>query len=512
VARTARFASDGQTIIYSAAWDGGPSEIYMSRFDSADSRPLGVADVTLAAVSATGELAVLTGLSGPRVLARVSVAGGAPREVIEDATMADWAPGTDQLAVGRFANGATRIEYPIGVVRAEGALMDMRFSPDGRHIAFVRQGNGAQSEVCIVQTAGDAVESVLWDGVGPVQGLAWAPSGAEVWFTREEAGGASSVNAVTVSASARLVAYTPGKSIVADISKDGSRVLLVREATRGELAVGSANGSTDRDVSWLDRSTLGDFSPDGRTIVFSETGAGGGVGQSVFIRRPGDASPVRLGAGRAVAVSPDLKWVLSLVATPSSRLVLLPTGPGQPRELDSGPVTDFFLPVAGWGRASPMVYFTGIGMGVPVFYEQDPNGGPPKEAAPAGLIGHLVSPDERTIVGQDFRANIGTGDFVEYSRDTGAVRPLPGLRQTEVPVSWSADGKSVYVFSPFGMPCSIVKYDLESGHRAVLREISPADRAGVSRIEFVRVTPDGSSWAYSYRRSLNDLFVIEGWK
>ncbi|HQR40788.1 MAG TPA: serine/threonine-protein kinase, partial [Blastocatellia bacterium] len=39
--QSARFTPDGQTIVYSAAWDGGPTELYLGRTDSVESRPLG---------------------------------------------------------------------------------------------------------------------------------------------------------------------------------------------------------------------------------------------------------------------------------------------------------------------------------------------------------------------------------------------------------------------------------------------------------------------------------------
>ncbi len=37
---TARFSNDGRTIIYSAAWEGNPSEIFVSRVDSSEARSL----------------------------------------------------------------------------------------------------------------------------------------------------------------------------------------------------------------------------------------------------------------------------------------------------------------------------------------------------------------------------------------------------------------------------------------------------------------------------------------
>jgi serine/threonine protein kinase len=47
----ARFAPDGQTIVYGAAWDGAPAEIFSTRFDSSDSRSVGLPSAQVLAIS-----------------------------------------------------------------------------------------------------------------------------------------------------------------------------------------------------------------------------------------------------------------------------------------------------------------------------------------------------------------------------------------------------------------------------------------------------------------------------
>ena len=54
----ARFAPDGNSILYSAAWDGGSAEVNETRTDLSTTRSLGLPGVFLASVSSTGELAV----------------------------------------------------------------------------------------------------------------------------------------------------------------------------------------------------------------------------------------------------------------------------------------------------------------------------------------------------------------------------------------------------------------------------------------------------------------------
>src|SRR5581483_5039273 len=56
--RLSRFAPDGQTILYSAMWEGKPSEVFSTRQGVAAARPL-ASDAELLGVSSSGEMAVL---------------------------------------------------------------------------------------------------------------------------------------------------------------------------------------------------------------------------------------------------------------------------------------------------------------------------------------------------------------------------------------------------------------------------------------------------------------------
>src|SRR5262249_25144728 len=58
---SARFAPDGQTVVYSAAWEGQPARIYATRSGSVESRDLQLPDARILAVSSTGELAIQLG-------------------------------------------------------------------------------------------------------------------------------------------------------------------------------------------------------------------------------------------------------------------------------------------------------------------------------------------------------------------------------------------------------------------------------------------------------------------
>ncbi len=132
-------------MVYGASWNGQPLQVYFTPADSASARPLGLTSAHLLAISRNNELALaLHGTHGSHLefvngtLARAPLAGGAPREIVEDVRWADWDP-SGELAVVRDVNGRSRLEYPIGhiVYQSGGWITHLRFSPQGDKIAFM---------------------------------------------------------------------------------------------------------------------------------------------------------------------------------------------------------------------------------------------------------------------------------------------------------------------------------------------------------------------------------------
>ena len=186
----ARFAPDGRTVLYSAAFDGGPPEVYETHLGNPDSRPLGLAPANLLAVSA-GEIAITRRPSFPLTyhqpgqLARLSLAGGAARDLVDAVNAADWTPGGSELAVARGVDDATRIEWPLGTrfYETKSRVGSLRVSPRGDRIAFFEYG--VQVEVVVVDRAGRR-QSLITGVDEPSGGLAWSPDGREVWASVQD--------------------------------------------------------------------------------------------------------------------------------------------------------------------------------------------------------------------------------------------------------------------------------------------------------------------------------------
>ena len=505
----ARFTADGQSVVYGAAWGDRPAEIFLARAGSPESRPLGIAGANLLAVSPSGELAILLkktnvfGTAGAGTLARVPIGGGTPREILEDVRSADWSPDGKELAVLREIEGKTVIEYPIGKRIAAGGLGMPRVSPDGSRIAALAFDQ-ASAWISVFDKAGNRKE--LAKGFTLIDTMAWHPSGREIWFAGVSSDTFAGVFAVDLSGKVRRVGATTDLEVLHDIARDG-RVLVERELNTHEVRFSGPDGQ-ERDLSWLDQSRLASLSADGKTLLFSEDGEGGGPAGSVYLRGTDGSPAVRLGDGRALDLSPDGKWVLTQAfGSPGNPVMLLPTGAGQPR-----PVTAEGMEILG-------ASFLPDGKGISIAgiepghgsrgYVMDLSGGKPRAFTPEGLTGGgAVSPDGTLFAlnGPDGRARI-------YPVDGSEPRLIAGLEPKEEACQWSADGSSLFVVKFGEIPLKVFRLHLATGKKELWKALAPQDRAGLIRIEQVAVTPDGKSYAYSYNRvPASDLYIVTGWK
>jgi len=196
----ARFTPDGQNIVYSASWDGHPSEILMSRLDGSGVRAVGLPGADLMAVNGRGELLILrkssqwTGTTGGSgTLARASLDGGTPLEFLARVRGADFAPDGQTLAViyKDRDGGPFCLDYPLGthLVTSTGTPASEepgapRISPQGDRVAFVyypgaRTGLAAtMGNIAVVDRAGkwrDLAAGLRLDAY-----LAWSRDGREI--------------------------------------------------------------------------------------------------------------------------------------------------------------------------------------------------------------------------------------------------------------------------------------------------------------------------------------------
>ena len=149
---SARFAPDGESILYTSDPGEAELQLFMTRLGNPESTLLGLEGARLVDVSPGGELAMIR--SGP-TLARAPMNGGALRDVAEQVRDADWSPDGSDIAILRLSEGSWKIEYPIGTERYETAsnLRGPWLSPDGKTIGALELVGGRWSPISSRPTA-----------------------------------------------------------------------------------------------------------------------------------------------------------------------------------------------------------------------------------------------------------------------------------------------------------------------------------------------------------------------
>ncbi|MFY9552977.1 MAG: protein kinase [Thermoanaerobaculia bacterium] len=474
---SARFAPDGQTVVYGASREGKPVELFSTRVGAFESRSLGL-NADIRSISSSGEMAIVFGPLMSGKLAVVPLAGGAPRELLEKVMWAEWSPDANGLAVLHLGH----LEFPIGKVLLEcRGCGRPRFSRGGDRI-LLRYGDSA----VVADTQTGKLKRVH---EGPVTDLLWSTVSDDIWMS-QVAGSTTEIHALKPGGAERLVATLPGTFILQDITA-GDRILAERVLGRNKM-LGQVPGETrEKNLSWLNESDPADISADGKTVLFDDTGR-------VYLRRTDGSPAIHVGNGRALALSPDGKWVLSR----AEATLLLPTGAGQSRTIAASGID--FDGGATFSSDGKRLLLSGTTKGgASRLFVMDAEGGEPRPVTPDGVHllrgAHMVSPDGKFVVAQKDEDRTWSLYPIEGGPSPG--KPIPGISVTEQPTRWSADGRSLFVWNHGG---NLSRLDLSSDRRNLVKEL-PGSTA-------VSVTPDGRGYVYAIGASNSNLWLIDGLK
>ncbi len=506
---SARFTSDGKGIFFSATWDGNPVDISYMRVESSDVQTVGSPNVQMLSVSPSGDMAVLLNgkylyhFTNQGTLGRMSLTGGSPREMLENVQDADWNPRDNSLAIVRADKNKVQLEFPIGkkLYETDGYVSDIRVSPEGDRVAFLDHplSGDSRGAVAVVNLSGEVTK--LTGEFNDELGLAWAPSGKEIWFTASQSGESAALYAVTLTGKQRIVLRTPIGLRLHDISKDGD--VLLTSNQESTPVTGLAPGDTrERDLSWLSIVRITDLSPDGTSLIFNEAGQGSGTNYSVYLRKTDGSQAIRLGSGHGHGRSPDGKSVISITLEPP-QIVLLPIGAGEAKPLERFGIEQYGYG-ATWLPDGKSIVFIAKEKGHALrTYVQDIAGGQPRPITPEGIIGHLVSPDGKYLVGRSPDETKGL-----YSLNGSETRDIPGLEKEDRVIGW-ANAESLYVFRDRERPLRVFKLNVSNGRKELQKEILPADLGGVLGSINMLMTPDAKSYVYAFTRRLSDLYLVK---
>jgi Tol biopolymer transport system component len=384
-----------------------------------------------------------------------------------------------------------------------GFLSDLRFSPSGDALAFFEHPYRADDAgvLKMIDLAGRVTTlGPLWASAG---GVAWAPSGKEVYFTATPQGAARTLHAASRQGVVRAVAKVPGALLLHDISRDGK--LLISRENKNLVMEGTEDNSKPRDLSWFDWSNVVAASSDGDLILFDESGEGGGPQYSTYLHRASTGETMRLGPGRAMAIAPDGKSAITMLNSNHYMLQIVPVGPGQTRTVDGQGIEYQAVQYLPDGQR---IVFIGQERDKPLrFYIQSVSGGPPKPL-PVDVQPHwiTVSPDGKTIAGRSREGKLViqpiTGGPVKTVASSGPIQPI----------RWTTDPNEIFAFcAGAGVPNQISKVNLTTGECTLFQDLTPSEADPDTKVSRVVMSSDGKRIVYSYHRTASELYIVAGW-
>ena len=506
----ARFAKDGQTVVYSAQWNTDPFQVYSVRMEFPQSTKVDLPSATLLALSAGGDMELAVNpvfetyfLSG--TMAQAPMAGGTPRSQEKDVIAADYAPDSNTLALVRLANRRVQLEYPAGKViySTAGYLDYVRVSPSGREVAFVEHPVSGDDRGWVSVFDATGTRKQLTREFATLQGLAWSRDGKEIWFTASDSTDRQ-VYGVTLGGKQREILTTPQGTRILDVAADG-RVLIASEQHRTEITgIDPATGKERRGLEWFDGSMLGDISPDGKAVVFLEWGGPAGPLYLTAYRKLDGSAPVALGPGGSPRFSPDGTTVATKIVTRPPQVGLNPIGTGESRRLAVGDITSLGNII--WFPDGKHLLLTGATEGQTLrSYEMDLEGGKPQPLGPPDFIGSAVASDGKRIAGRNASA-----EAVVFDRETQKMQAIPGVEPQDQIEKWTEDGKGLLLISATPWEVRVYRVDTATGKRTLLQTVEPNEKAGSNQNVRLAYAEDSKTYVYSTVRVLGNLYVVEG--
>jgi len=501
---SARFTSDGGSLLHSAAWDDHPLATYTARLGGGGQRPLDLPSGKLLAVSSRGDIALsidhrfIEGFHERGQLVIAPLEGGEPRGLGMAVQHADFTPDGAELAIIRAASGLFRLELPAGRILFEGGwLSHPRVSPDGTQVACLVHDVpwDDRGGVALIPRSGGAARMISPDW-SSIDGLAWTPGGRALWITASREGGNNAVRSIGLDGRPLSQVPSAGRLRIHDVARDG-RLAVTQCSGRMRMMVKAPGASQEVDLALSDVSLVADISADGSQVTFAEFGDVD-TANGAYLRPTRGGTALHLGAGIPVDLAEDGRGVLA-IRYGGQRLVIFPTSSGQPRVLGVGGLAEVL-----WARwcAGGGILVVGAAAGRPRRrWRLDPDRTlvPLTDETVAGRA--QVSPDgTRAALIHDDRLLVVTIDRV------GPPTVVAGSYVDEDVCSWLARGTAVALRSK-SPPIQIRRLDLASGASAQLLEIDPP-LLGRRGVDEVVVSENGEAYAYSYGQELSRLYTM----
>jgi Tol biopolymer transport system component/DNA-binding winged helix-turn-helix (wHTH) protein len=340
---------------------------------------------------------------------------------------------------------------PLRLTTSPGSDDEPAWSPDGQKIAFVRRTK-AQCAIFSVPSIGGPVQKIADCGSRDAGKLSWAPSGRAIALSVPSPGGTTRIELLdAVDGSRRALTRPPSDSQGDEepsFSPDGRQVSFLRSLSDGVsdlYTIASAGGEPHR-VTFENRAITGaDWSPDGRSLIFSSNRAG--LFSLWKVSRDG-GEPSLLAGGGSKMKHPSTARRVSAVAYENWHYevnlwtVPLPPAGNAPSQATFAADEWEFDPE--FSPDGSRIAYVSTKSGADEIWLTDRRGGAPAQLTSFGgprLGMPRWSPDGRRIV---FTARPGgQADLYTIETSGGALRRLTSTPGDEAAPVWSRDGRFI---------------------------------------------------------------------
>lgn len=310
--------------------------------------------------------------------------------------------------------------------------------------------------------------------------------------------------AADLSGKQRLVSQLAGWIVMEDVAPDGHVLLSAVNSRMGILYL-PPDGSPQRDLAWMDVSALYELSSDAQSVVFVELSDLEGRNYAIYLRKTDGSPAVRLGYGIRPSLSPDGKWIVCIRREPeTSRLMLIPTGPGEPRFVN---IEGLHYDTVEWFSDSKRILFTGNETGHAVrTWMYDVGGSKLTPLTKEGVRGTRVSPDGKWYTVVDAHRLLLAAVGSEESK------PVSDLGAGERVVRWSEDGRYLFLQqSETDTTITVSRLEVATGHKVPWRVLKVPEPGAVFYGPLA-LSADGKAYAASFQRDLCNLYLVKGLK
>jgi Tol biopolymer transport system component len=379
------------------------------------------------------------------------------------------------------------------------------FSPDGKHIAFVRGTDVGSRGVYVMNVSGNDEPRRLTFDTQQLHGLTWTRDGSAVVFS-SDAGGTAALWRVPVSGgTAQRLPFGSEKAFSPVISPAGNRLAYSQGADSWSLMridMKVPRAPAVRLISSNEQDSAPKFSHDGKYVAFQSLRSGS---QEIWISSADSAAPVKLTSFNGPLTgspswSPDDTQVAfdSRVKGQSHIFVMSARG-GEPRQLTNGEFNDI---IPNWSADGKSIYFSSRRNGSWQIWKISLESGQMQQITQNGGFVAQESPDGKWIY------------YTKYNLPGLWRLPVAGGNEVKVldnppPGYWayfSTATDGVYFLRIQGSKATINFYDSARATSSELYELRrrPALFSGLS------VSPDGRWILYTDALSRDgDIVLVE---